>query len=79
MTFTDDDLKRLKALAMSTDDLYRNLEGIISRLEAAELCIKAYEGVRNQQSYAVRSTKDEFVARMKRSEALEAWRKACGR
>lgn len=72
MTFTDDDLKRLKEeLINDTDrDLYPELHGLVHRLEAAETVMRENGSccMANLCSHLQRKTT-----------AMMAWRKAAGK
>lgn len=69
MTFTDDDLKRLRGelqdKRLLDDAPDEELEGLINRLEAAEQIIKIID--------------QEWSNWVSLNEALSEWRKACGR
>lgn len=70
MTFTDDDLKRLKEKA-ERSNTYTNMDcdkalALLSRLEAAELCC--------QFMWISEHPIDESA-----NEAYSAWRRACGK
>lgn len=86
--FTDDDLKRLKEHLFEVhDDLDddcreiapREVNALLARLETAETLIKAWEEFSLEIHSRVRNTKKEFVLRMKKANATEAWRKSCGK
>jgi hypothetical protein len=74
MTFTDDDLKRLKEDIKPHNAWYSTIIPLLSRLEAAEEVCEASEKV-------VRPTKRIGDAPLERAifDALKAWRKAAGK
>jgi hypothetical protein len=85
MTFTDDDLKRLKALPLGEVSLFLLQEGklgaLLARLEAAERAVFSLETVTRwmrEERYKKLSAPD--LVWLEGAEiGLEAWRKAAGK
>jgi hypothetical protein len=79
MSFTDDDLKRLKDLLRDKGDLstffdtYEDMEALLVRLEAAEEVIS--HAISQRKVHTPETCYDGNPVPI---EIVEAWRKACG-
>lgn len=81
MKFTDDNLKTLKEnmrLAFGDGSTMRNLEALLHRLECAERALECWELFSLEIHSSLRDTKKEFMLRMDKANAMEAWRLSKG-